>query len=898
MDQSLVTTKFFFPPARQNLVSRPRLIDKVTCGLQRPLLLISAPAGYGKTTLMSEWRAGAGYHYSTTWLSLDSDDNDPALFLAYIIAALATLKPGSGEIALGWLQSSPPLSTQVILTSLINELAEIDKSFTLVLDDYHVIINHPIHEAVTYLLDHMPSQMHLVILTRADPPLPLSRLRSRNQLVEIRATDLRFTSEEVTEFLKQIMGLSITTDQVNALETRTEGWVTGLQLAALSMQGRDDIQNFISAFTGSHHYIVDYLVDEVLNNQPESVQEFLLRTSILDRLTAPLCDALTGRSDGQVMLEILEHSNLFLVPLDDEQRWYRYHHLFLDVLRKQLVQIYPEVIPELHHQALDWCEQNGLIDQAVEHAFAIKDYHEVVRLFRQYFYQTLSIKYHSQVRRWVKSIPDSVVRNDPWMCVVYAWGLWGQGDTDGAEDYLNSGQQALDRWKTTDLMPKGDREYDALPSEIPVFRGLISISKGNFERAYELTIQALTLAPEAEYTIRGIVYLNLYFVYREWGEVDKTIDACTRAIPLTKAGGTQGPIIDTLDNLGLMYTLQGQLNRAFKIYQENIDFAKNEWPQDTPRSSMFYIHLADIYYEWNDLDQAEHLAKEALKLSEPVFRWGRIYARIFLAKLERARMNSSKAHQLSEEAGILLRQNKGPLYERELEFYLARINAELGKIDEIAQWIQEVAFEIGDHPGYNQLYSANQFALILAVLDKQDDLLALLSYTEAANTNQGYRYWQIQSLILQATMWQKKQDTSRALTCLEKALSLAEQEGYVRVFLDAGEAMIVLLQLAAKKGVHLDYVRKLLFAGKRTTLAQPLIEPLSERELEVLRLVTDGKSNQQIAKSLFIATGTVKKHLHNIFGKLEVQSRTQCIARARELSLILQPRSPESQPQT
>ncbi len=886
MSLPLLTTKFYFPPARPSLVPRPRLIERLEVGLRGSLTLISAPAGYGKSTLISEWKAGEGHDYPAALLSLDGDDNDPASFFAYFIAAITTLKLGLGETTLRLLQSSPPLPDRVILASLINELAEIDRSFTLVLDDYHVITNHPIHEAVTYLLDHLPSQMHLVILTRADPPLPLSRLRARNQLVEIRATDLRFNSEEVTEFLKQIMGLSITTDQVNALETRTEGWITGLQLAALSMQGRDDIQNFILAFAGSHHYIVDYLAEEVLNRLPASVREFLLRTSILDRMTAPLCNVLTNRTDGKEILENLEHANLFIIPLDDERRWYRYHHLFLDVLRKQLVQIYPEVIPDLHHQALDWCEQNGLIDQAVDHAFAIKDYHQVVRLFRQYFYQTLSIKYHSQVRRWVKSIPDSVIRNDPWMCVVYAWALWGQGDPDGAEDYLNSGQQALDRWIATDLMPKGDREYDALPSEIPVFRGLICISKGNFERAYELTIQALTLTPEAEYTIRGIVYLNLYFVYREWGEVDKTIDACTRAIPLTKAGGTQGPIIDTLDNLGLMYTLQGQLNRAFKIYQENIDFAKLEWPQETPRSSMFYIHLADIYYEWNDLDQAEHLANEALKLSEPAFRWGRIYARIFLARLERARMNSSKAHQLSEEAGILLRQNKGPLYERELEFYLARVNAELGKIDEIARWVQEVAFEIGDHPGYNQLYSANQFAQILAALDKQDDLLALLSCTEAANSNQGYRYWQIQSLVLQATMWQKKQDTSRALTCLEKALSLAEQEGYVRVFLDAGEAMIVLLQLAAKKGVHLDYVRKLLFAGKRTNLAQPLIEPLSERELEVLHLVADGMSNGQIADKLFIVPGTVKKHINNIFGKLGVQSRTQSVARARELKLL------------
>ena len=345
MRETLLSTKLYFPALRSSFVSRPRLMERLQIGLQGPLTLISAPAGYGKTTLMSEWRAGVGHDYSTAWLSLNEDDNEPTLFLTYFIAALATIKPGFGEIALGLLHSSPPMSTQVILTSLINELREIDKSFAIVLDDYHVITNHSIHEAVIFLLNHLPFQMHLVVLTRVDPPLPLSRLRSRNQLVEIRSADLRFTAEEAAAFLKQTMLLTLTTNQVNALETRTEGWIAGLQLAALSMEGCEDVENFISAFTGSHHFIVDYLADEVLNSQSEPVRDFLLRTSILDRLTASLCDDLTGRIDSQTMLENLEQANLFLIPLDNERRWYRYHCLFADVLKIYCYRDYPP----LHH---------------------------------------------------------------------------------------------------------------------------------------------------------------------------------------------------------------------------------------------------------------------------------------------------------------------------------------------------------------------------------------------------------------------------------------------------------------------------------------------------------------------------------------------------------------------
>lgn len=890
MHQTLLTTKLYFPPVRSSLVSRPRLVERLHTGLQGPLTLISAPAGYGKTTLMSEWWTGVGYDYSTAWLSLDIDDNDSTSFLTYIIAALATIKPGFGEITLALLQSSPPLSTQVILTSLINELGEVDKTLSLILDDYHVITNHFIHEAVTYLLDHLPSQMHLVILARADPPLPLSRLRARGQLAEIRAVDLCFTVEEAAAFLKQVMGLTLTIDQVGALEQRTEGWVAGLQLAALSMQGRDDVQNFVSAFTGSHHYIVDYLANEVLISQPEPVREFLLRTSILDRLTAPLCDALTDRIEGQTTLEKLEHANLFLIPLDDERRWYRYHHLFREVLRKRLEQIYPDAIPELHRKAAAWCEQNHLIESAVEHTIIVKDYDQVVRLLRQHYFRQMLLSKIPQIWRWFEGLPDEVIRGSPWLCVMYAWLLWNRGNREAAESYLNHAQRALAYLASTDQLPKDDPDYDTLPAQILGFQGTISASKGESEHTIELASQALAMAPETAYALRSVIYLNLYIVHRDLGEIEKAIEACTQAIPLAKMGSEKSSHLDGLYYLGLMHTIQGQLKQAAQVYQEGLQYIENERQFDYPGCSLFYIYLAGIYYEWNDLDEAERLANRALELSEPAYWWVMIYGRTFLARLQRIRGNWPVSLKLLEEAETTLQKLKGAYFENQLRAFLARSYAEFGEADKAVRWTRSVNLDLGDRFNYPKYVLAFQLAYTLSALGREDELLTLLSKIEPASAAQGCFGWQIQALVLESTAWQKKANRSRALTCLEKALFLAEQEGYVRVFLDEGEPMVTLLQHVATKGVYPDYVRRLLSvvlsAEKRTTLTQRLIEPLSGRELEILRLVAEGKSNQQIAEVLIIARGTVKKHLNNIFGKLSAQNRTQCVARARELKLL------------
>lgn len=840
---------------------------------------------------MSEWRSGPGSQTPAAWLSLDKDDNDITRFLIYLATALGTLATGIGETGLANLKSSQPPPMQVILTALINDLvAALSTSFVLVLDDYHLISSQAVHEAVTFLLDHLPPQMHLVILTRADPNLPLSSLRARNQMTELRAADLRFTFEEATNFMNQVMGLVLSKSQVEALEGRTEGWVAGLQLAALSMQGREDVQSFISALSGSHRYILDYLAEEVLNRQPAAVREFVLRTSILDRLTAPLCNVLTSREDGQEALEDMERANLFLIPLDDERRWYRYHHLFADMLSSQLNSKHPDMVHELHHRAAIWYEQNQFAELAVEHTFMAHDYRGVEQLFRKYYYQQLLPMKSAPIFRWFEIIPKDFLQQNPWLCIAYAWLLWTQGNRDTVGIYLDYAKQEIERQISVDSSTRDDFEVASLTAEILAFQGLISTTKGDFEQATLLANQALNIAPDTSYAVRSEAYLDLYLVYRERGMFDQAIDACNQSLSASINGRLNNKIVDAFNNLGLLYIILGQLNEAEKVYREGLQYFENERQANYPGCRFLYIWLAEINYEWNRLDKAESMAIRALELSEQASWWLMLYSRLFLARLQHARGNMSGALKLLAESEALLQQLQGTSFEYELKAHLARFQAECGKSEEAAQWVQSVVLDIRERLSIQQYIMAFLLAHTLNALGRVDELLNLLSQIEATVTSQGYFYWQIELSVLKAVAWLKKGNPSHALTCLEHALLLAEGEGYVRIFLDEGEPIVKLLQQAATKGIHPDYARKLLStafpAGKKAQFVQPLIEPLSERELEVLRLVAEGKSNQQISNTLFIARGTVKKHINNIFGKLGVQTRTQCVARGRELNLL------------
>jgi len=910
MTISLLTTKLYFPPMRSNLVSRPHLVECLHNGLHGPLTLVSAPAGYGKTTLMSEWRACVGCDYSTAWLSLDNDDNDSTRFLTYIIAALATLKPGFGEIALGLLQSSPPLSTRVILTSLINELEEIDKTFSLVLDDYHVITHPSVHEAVTYLLDHSPPQMHLVILTRADPPLPLSRLRARNQLVEIRAADLRFTAEEAATFLNKVMGLALSVDQVGALEQRTEGWIAGLQLAALSMQGRDDVQNFVSAFTGSHHYIVDYLADEVLNSQPEPVQDFLLRTSILDRLTAPLCDALTNRTDGQTTLEKLENTNLFLIPLDSERCWYRYHHLFMDVLRSRLHQTYPGQIPDLYRRAADWFEQNYFFEEALNYYMQINEFEKAARLVSDHWLQILKQRTMSSFLALLKNFPDTLVRENPRLSLIYAWNLWLLGLRNEAEPYVLNTHQAMSRRSRLAEEMDSTPAFSALLAETSAFRSLIAIRHGEMVPAIKLAKLAVKTAPADEYYTRGIAYVSLYNAYREIGHMEDAIQACTHAITAARLGQSLVSTVDAIFNLGRLLKIQGRLHRAEQVYNDGLRVAENQGQAQLPAYSLIHFGLADVFYQWNNLDEAERHLNLGFRLLEQdddllISRQGTM----ILAQLKRARGDIQGALQILQEIEVEAHKKGMTTLLDEVVAYRVGLQVELGYAAEAVEGVKTIEIGIDEQLGYRKGIQAIQLARVFIAIGNLDKALDLLSRIEKSAEAGRSTSWQIEAIVLQAIVWKIKDSVDQSMMMVEKALPLAEPEGYVRIFLDEGEPMRALIaeyrshiekRLRLCQSENLEslnhFTANLLLAFPNPEAAASkssvydlksrIVEPLSERELEVLRLVSEGKSNQQIADTLFIARGTVKKHLNNIFGKLGAQNRTQCVARARELSLM------------
>jgi LuxR family maltose regulon positive regulatory protein len=481
MSTPILTTKLYIPAPRLNVVLRPRLIERLNEGLHGKLTLISAPAGFGKTTLVSAWVAAC--QRPTAWLSLDEGDNDPTRFLAYLVAALHTIAPNVGEGVLAVLQSPQSPPTESILTALLNEIATIPDNFVLVLDDYHVIEATPVDTALTFLLEHLPPQMHLLIATREDPQLPLARLRARGQLTELRAADLRFTPDEAAEFLKEVMGLNLSAEEIAALETRTEGWIAGLQMAALSMQGRADATSFIKSFTGIHHFVLDYLVEEVLQRQPDRIRSFLLQTSILDRLSGPLCDAVTGEEDGRGMLEALERGNLFVVPLDDERQWYRYHHLFADVLQARSIEEQSNQDPPLHRRASEWYEQNGLRADAIRHALAAEDFERAAGLVELAWPAMRRSRQEATLLGWVKALPDELVRARPVLSVVYAWALLDGGELEAAEARLRNTERWLDT--TADVSERPE----ALSAEMVVvdekqFRSLLaSIANARAYRA-------------------------------------------------------------------------------------------------------------------------------------------------------------------------------------------------------------------------------------------------------------------------------------------------------------------------------------------------------------------------------------------------------------------------------
>ncbi len=903
MNPALLSTKLFFPQTRQALIPRPRLLERLQTGLRGPLTLIAAPAGSGKTTLLAQLReaippATDNLHPQIAWLSLDADDNHPARFMTYLLAALETVDPALTASAAPLLAAPelPPL--EALFTALINTVSAFPHHIALILDDYHVIETPAIHQALSFLLDHLPPQLHLILLTRADPPLPLARLRARGALTEIRAGHLRFTTAEAAAFLSRSMGLTLPEETIAALESRTEGWIAGLQLAALSLQGRDAQQtrDFVAAFTGSHHYIADYLVDEVLNRQSDAVREFLLRTSILDRLCAPLCDALFSVAQpSALILRTLEHSNLFLIPLDDAHSWYRYHHLFAELLRHRLRQTAPALLPELHRRAAAWFDSAGLAIEAIEHASAAADAAEVRRLLRRYFPGWMRTESRERILRWLDHLPLEFLHAEPWLCVVYAWMVWSAGHMAATETYLDYAQRALEQLAASGALPAGDMEYDALPAEILAFRALIAARRDEPAQVLAFAQEALALAPAEASTVRAIAYLGLHLVYRRSGQMDKAIEACRAGLHLAQAGEELGTKVSAFQSLGGNLLIQGRLHEAAAVYHEALRYAAAQGELQFPAYRLIRLRLADLYYQWNQLDDADAELRQGLEYADSVRSvWTMLYGRHLRCQVAWARGDLATAQQLLQEIESLTAQSGGTYYTEELRQQLLLIKTRLGLVEawEIPSWEAPACLQDDVTTDALDRWILQMRALV--ALDRLEGVPETLAQLLEVTTARGHRFWQLELCILQAAVGEKQGRRTAAVAAMLQALALAAPEGIVRPFLDSGAPVRAALQAAVPHLADIALVRftrtllQATWPGEPPVepAAQPLLSPLSARELELLVLVAAGRSNQEIARQLYITVGTVKRHTANIFNKLDARNRTEAVAKARALGLL------------
>ncbi len=925
LTDSLLTTKLYIPPTRLELVPRPRLIKQLDEGLHRKLTLISAPAGFGKTTLVTDWldklqgdvKNETQAKNKIAWLSLDEGDNNPARFLSYFIAALNQIEGMGatfGKEALSMLQSPQKPPIEAILASLINEFAEFTDKFIFVLDDYHLIEAQPINDALIFLLEHLPPQIHLVIATREDPHLPLARLRSQDQLTELRVADLRFTSSEAAEFLNQMMGLTLSAEDITALETRTEGWIAGLQLAAISMRGQEDATNFIKSFTGSHRLVLDYLIEEVLEQQPENIQTFLLHTAVLDQMTASLCDALTGQDGGQQTLDKLERTNLFIVPLDWEREWYRYHHLFADLLRQQLRQAYPEQIPTLHSRASKWYEQNGFTAEAVEHSIRANDFERAAGLV-ELAWSAMRMNYiQSPIwLDWVKSLPDEMVRARPVLSVGYAWVLLDSGELEAAEARLRDADRWLDpsinmsvRSDTlsAEMVVVDEEQFQLLPVTIAAARAYHAQALGDVSGTVNHARRVLELLPEGDHRWRGEVTGLLGLAYWANGDLEAAHQAFTNVMAILQETGNTPDAIGVAYILADIRTAQGHLNKAANTYQQALQLAAGQAEPMSLEGADLYRGMSELHCERGELEAAaQHLltSKKLGKQGE-LPNWQHRLC-VTEARMKEVQGDLDGALALLEEAERKHIRTPSPVV-RPTAALKTRVWVAQGRLAEALNWVRDQSLSVDGELSYLREFEHITLARVLIAQYKSVQKEGIIHETKGLLTRllkdakeRGRMGSVIEILVLQALAHEAQRDISTALVSLERALTLAEPEGYVRIFVDEGPPMTHLLNEAQNREIAPEYVCQLLGTFPdaeperansvlRQAPESELFEPLSEREIDVLQLIAVGHKYQEIADRLVISLNTVRHHTKNLYRKLEVNNRTQAIKKANDLNLL------------
>ncbi len=907
MSTTLLETKLFLPQPRPGLVPRPRLRERLHRGLAAKLMLVSAPAGFGKTTLLVDWMAAVSdspeTDTSTAWLSLDAGDNDPATYWTYVIAALRTVAADVGAAALGLLQDPHPPPFQVVLTTLLNDLGAVHDDLVLLLDDYHVIDSLEVQAGMAFLIDHLPPRLHLVIASRADPALPLPRLRARGDLVEVRAADLRFTPDEVATYLNGAMGLQLTPEDVTALEGRTEGWIAALQLAALSMAGRDDVATFIAGFAGDDRYVVDYLVEEVLQRQPDDVQSFLLQTSVLDRMNGPLCDALTGQGSGRAMLEALDRDNLFLVPLDDRRQWYRYHHLFADVLQARLLDEQPERGGQLHRLASEWYEHNGDRSAAIRHAMAGADFPSAAALMELEMPALLRDRREATVRGWLESLPDEVLRVRPVLCNRLAGALLSTGTFEGVESLLGD----TERWvesaagstgTSAGMVVVDQDEFDRLPAHVAVHRAGLALVRGDVDATVTFARRALDVALPDDHLARGAASALQGLAAWTNGDLEVAQASYAGCLVDFERIGHVSDVLGCSITLADIQVAQGRLGAAWRTYEQALDLASRNGIPALRGTVDMHVGRAALDREFDDLPAARRDLMRSRELGEytglpqNAYRW-----RMVMARVCEAEGDWEAANDLLDEADRLYEGDFSPNV-RPVPAVRARAWIRQGRVQDALGWVNQQGLSVTDDLSYVREFEHVTLARLLMAqhalqgdgpsLDQAVELLGRL--LQAAE--EGRRHGSvIEICVAQALAHQLRGDLPSALASLQSALSLAEPEGYVRTFVDDGAPMAALLAEVAAT----PYVGRLRAAlgvtpdkepAPPTATATVLVDPLSVREREVLRLLGTELSGPEIARELVVSLNTVRTHTKNVYMKLGVNNRRAALRRARELDLL------------
>jgi LuxR family maltose regulon positive regulatory protein len=899
----LLETKLHVPRAGRGLVPRQRLRERLSAGAGSALTLISAPAGFGKTTLLTEWLAGVpGERCAAGWLSLDEADNDPSLFWKYVVAALRSVageKVGVGALTL--LESSQA-PIDAVLTALINDLFAVSDDVVLVLDDYHVIEAPEVHDGVVFLLEHLPPRMHVVIASRSDPPFSLARWRGVGGLTEIRAADLRFTPEESATYLDGTVGGVLTAQDVATLDQRTEGWIAALQLAALSMQGRDDLQSFIAGFAGDDRYIVDYLVEEVLQRQSEDVRQFLLQSSILDRLSGPLCDAVTGQANGGATLIALERANLFLVPLDDRRRWYRYHHLFADVLRAHLLDEQADNVAVLHNRASGWFERNGEPAEAIRHALAAEDFDRAANLAELAIRSMAQARQEATMRGWLKVLPAEVVRVRPVLTVGFAGALLLAGEFEGVEERLRDAERWLSMTESeaqaAGMVVADEAGFHSLPGTIEAYRAALALVGGDVQSTVTHARRALELAPAEDHLIRASAAGVLGLAYWANGDLEAGYEAYSECVDGLRRVGHIADIFGCSIALADIRRTQGRLRDAMRIYEQALQANEPDRPAVRGTADM-YVGMSELYRERDDLKTATELLGRSKELGEHLgmpqnrYRW-----LVAMARIREAEGDTGAAVELLDDAERAYVADFFPNV-RPVAATRARAHLLQGELGEALAWVAERGLSAQDDLSYVLEFEHVTLARVLLALHRTErsestlkDAAGLLERLLAEAESGGRAGTVIEILVLQALAQQARGDMPAALASLERAVGLAEPEGYVRIFVDEGAPMGSLLRALASQGSAGRYARQILAISSTTDhdrpSKQPLLDPLSERELDVLRLLGTDLSGPEIARELVVSLNTVRTHQKHIYAKLGVSNRRAAVRQGDELKLLSQ----------